>query len=103
AGGMAGLFTPDRRSDGRRCEQDVWPEGAGVHLRSDRARRDRRGCRRGGRRSCGAHQDRALRSDWDMTMESDRDLMLDGNAAAGMLQEIFGEEMTTALTTCDHC
>jgi len=38
-----------------------------------------------------------------MTMESERDLMLDGNAAAGVLQEIFGEEMTTALTTCDEC
>ena len=25
-------------------------------------------------------------------MESERDLMLDGNAAAGVLQEIFGEE-----------
>lgn len=30
-------------------------------------------------------------------------LTLDGNAAAGLLQEIFGAEMTTALGTCDGC
>jgi len=30
-------------------------------------------------------------------------LMLDGNAAAGLLQEIFGSEMTTAVGTCDGC
>jgi len=32
-----------------------------------------------------------------------RELMLDGNAAAGALQEIFGAEMTTAFTECAHC
>ena len=31
------------------------------------------------------------------------DLMLDGNAAAGVLQEIFSVEMTTAVGTCDNC
>jgi hypothetical protein len=30
-------------------------------------------------------------------------LMLDGNAAAGLLNEIFGMEMTEALGTCDNC
>jgi hypothetical protein len=30
-------------------------------------------------------------------------LMLDGNAAAGLLQEIFGSEMTTAVGTCHAC
>ena len=29
--------------------------------------------------------------------------MLDGNAVAGMLREIFGSEMTTAVGTCDGC
>ena len=28
---------------------------------------------------------------------------LDGNAAAGTLQEIFAREMTTAMETCAHC
>jgi ribosomal protein S27E len=28
---------------------------------------------------------------------------LDGNAVAGLLQEIFGEEMTTAVITCAAC
>jgi hypothetical protein len=28
---------------------------------------------------------------------------LDGNAMGGLLQEIFGVEMTTAIGTCGHC
>jgi hypothetical protein len=30
-------------------------------------------------------------------------LMLDGNAVAGLLQEVFSLEMTTALGTCSEC
>jgi hypothetical protein len=30
-------------------------------------------------------------------------LMLDGNAAAGLLQEIFGDEMTAHSARCAHC
>jgi hypothetical protein len=30
-------------------------------------------------------------------------LMLDGNAVAGLLREVFAVEMTTALGTCDTC
>ncbi|MDQ3822632.1 MAG: DUF6510 family protein [Actinomycetota bacterium] len=30
-------------------------------------------------------------------------LMLDGNAVAGLLQEVFAVEMTTAIGTCDGC
>ena len=30
-------------------------------------------------------------------------LMLDGNAVAGMLQEVFAVEMTTAIGTCGSC
>jgi hypothetical protein len=30
-------------------------------------------------------------------------LMLDGNAVAGLLQEVFAVEMTTAVTTCKSC
>ena len=29
--------------------------------------------------------------------------MLDGNAVAGLLHEVFGGEMTTANETCDNC
>jgi Family of unknown function (DUF6510) len=29
--------------------------------------------------------------------------MLDGNAIAGMLQEVFAVEVTTAIATCDGC
>jgi ribosomal protein S27AE len=28
---------------------------------------------------------------------------LDGNAIAGLLYEVFGEEMTTAVGVCAHC
>jgi Family of unknown function (DUF6510) len=31
------------------------------------------------------------------------ELMLDGNAVAGVLQEVFAVEMTTALGTCRGC
>ena len=37
-----------------------------------------------------------------MTME-DADLRLDGNAAAGLLAEVFRTEMTTAEVTCTGC
>jgi hypothetical protein len=30
-------------------------------------------------------------------------LMLDGNAVAGLLQEVFAVEMTTAIGTCGTC
>ena len=30
-------------------------------------------------------------------------LMLDGNAVAGLLQEVFAVEMTTAILTCTRC
>ena len=28
---------------------------------------------------------------------------LDGNAIAGLLQDVFGSEMTTAASVCGHC
>jgi hypothetical protein len=31
------------------------------------------------------------------------ELMLDGNAIAGLLQEVFVAEMTTAIGTCSSC
>jgi hypothetical protein len=30
-------------------------------------------------------------------------LMVDGNAVAGLLQEVFAVEMTTAMGTCGNC
>ena len=37
------------------------------------------------------------------TTDINRELMLDANAAAGLLYEIFGMEMTTALGECFSC
>ena len=37
------------------------------------------------------------------TTDINRELMLDANAAAGLLYEIFGIEMTTALGECFSC
>jgi Zn finger protein HypA/HybF involved in hydrogenase expression len=31
------------------------------------------------------------------------ELMVDGNAVAGMLQQVFAVEMTTATVTCGNC
>lgn len=38
-----------------------------------------------------------------MQTDLNRALMLDGNAAAGILAEIFAVEMTTSLAECAHC
>ena len=35
--------------------------------------------------------------------DMNRKLMLDANAAAGLLYEIFGTEMTASPTECAHC
>ena len=37
------------------------------------------------------------------TIDINRELMLDANAAAGLLYEIFGVEMTAAPTECANC
>jgi hypothetical protein len=39
----------------------------------------------------------------DTSVEQSREMMLDGNAVAGLLQEIFAGEMTAAPTECAHC
>jgi uncharacterized Zn finger protein len=38
-----------------------------------------------------------------MTEPKDEDLVLDGNAVAGTLAEIYGGEMTTMLAECASC
>lgn len=37
------------------------------------------------------------------TTDLNRELMLDANAAAGLLHEIFGAEMTASHTECANC
>ncbi len=39
----------------------------------------------------------------DEQSDINHELMLDGNAVAGMLQDIFGLEMTASPTECAHC
>lgn len=39
----------------------------------------------------------------DGRTDLNRELMLDANAAAGLLFEIFGVEMTASPTQCAHC
>ncbi len=39
----------------------------------------------------------------DEAMPMDRAMMLDGNAVAGLLMEVFGAEMTAMPTECSHC
>jgi uncharacterized Zn finger protein len=38
-----------------------------------------------------------------MTTPKEDDLVLDGNAVAGMLSEIYGDDMTTVLAECGSC
>jgi uncharacterized Zn finger protein len=38
-----------------------------------------------------------------MTAERDDDLVLDGNAVAGTLSELYGDDMTTVLAECGSC
>jgi len=38
-----------------------------------------------------------------MTTAKDDDLVLDGNAVAGTLSEIYGDDMTTVLAECGSC
>ncbi len=38
-----------------------------------------------------------------MDEDKNRDMILDGNAVAGALQEIFGNEMTATPTECANC
>ena len=37
------------------------------------------------------------------TTDLNRELMLDANATAGLLHELFGVEMTASHTECAHC
>ncbi len=39
----------------------------------------------------------------DSLTDMNRELMLDANAVAGIMQEIFGVEMTASPTECAHC
>jgi Family of unknown function (DUF6510) len=39
----------------------------------------------------------------DVQPDMNRELMLDGNAVAGMLEEIFRAEMTASPTECANC
>jgi predicted RNA-binding Zn-ribbon protein involved in translation (DUF1610 family) len=40
---------------------------------------------------------------YDAQIDMSQALMLDGNAAGGMLHEIFGLELTASPTQCAHC
>lgn len=42
-------------------------------------------------------------TDFDSTMDMNSELMLDGNAVAGLLQSIFGGEMTMSELMCVNC
>ena len=39
----------------------------------------------------------------DQSEDINRELMVDGNAVAGLLQDVFGLEMTASPAECAHC
>src|SRR6185369_9060675 len=88
-----------------RCKRSA----AGIHLRAHAAGRS---CGRepgGAGHVAVARTNRTLRPFRSLEMaadESDFDpesLTLDANAVAGMLQAIFGSDMTAAMSECGHC
>lgn len=44
-----------------------------------------------------------MRSSTDQFDDQARETMLDGNAAAGVLSDIFGADMTAETAQCTHC
>ncbi len=97
---LEGLRPQDRRGDAKGGRLLPEREASGLRVRSYSACR---GCRDGSRRArsrASMRQDRTLRTDWRITMDEHR---LDGNAAAGVLAEIFTFEITTARVACVRC
>ena len=89
----------DRRDAGR------GPRGPPASGRVSTSAARRRSSRPSPRHSCSSVTTRRRsRRNASERREDEMDaLMLDGNAVAGMLQELFAVEMTTALGTCASC
>src|SRR5215208_7492355 len=87
----------------RRCSPRSHPPPGGIanlRLRPHAAGRVGGDGARGARARRGAHKDRTLRTDGRLTVDERR---LDGNAAGGLLGEVFALEMTMVEGTCDRC
>src|SRR5262249_11547257 len=69
---------------------------------ADLLRRGGGKCARPARPRPGSHQDRALWSNGIVMVDAVM-RTLDGNAIAGLLTDVFGEEMTSATGTCASC
>src|SRR5262249_27273179 len=99
---MDQLWAADRQSHAGRGGLAAVGTAAGVRLRPDRAGGDC-GVGVGGSRSRPiSRQDRAIWIKWWNSITSDEQ-HLDGNAAGGVLGQIFAFEMTTAEVICAHC
>src|SRR6266571_8701100 len=86
-----------------RCWPRSRPDQPSSRVSSPAGRR--RSSRPWPRRSCGSDTSRERsRPNASDPPEAEMDeLMLDGNAVAGLLQEAFAVEMTTAIGTCGGC
>ncbi len=104
-----------RRVDQAMMTEVAWP-GFGrpcLRVRADELRGGGGGGPGGARLPAAAGQDREVRRDGHAVicvrsmevavMEALEDGVLDGNAIGGMLIELFGAEMTTAVGTCGSC
>src|SRR5438093_11535623 len=92
---MERLLAPDRRRDAQGGERTARVRGARLRLRTGRPRRGRRGWPRASGPPPRAHSHRTVRAERRMTMPEDGDLVLGGNAVAGALAELYGDDMTT--------
>src|SRR6266550_2561436 len=86
-----------------RCWQRSRPDQPSSRVSTPAGRR--RSSRPWPRHSCGSDTSRERsRPNASDPPEAEMDeLMLDGNAVAGLLQEVFAVEMTTAVGTCASC
>src|SRR5215470_13537329 len=89
---------PDRRGPARGRRLARHGQAAGLRLRADQLRRDRRGRAGGSRLPARTGEDRAVRGDRRPLMDA-----LDGNAIGGLLIDVFGGEMTAVSGTCGTC
>ena len=97
---LDGLRAPRRRRDARGGRPRPGRRG-----RASTSAARRRSSRPSPRRSCssGTSRRRSRPSASDRQEAEMDELMLDGNAVAGLLQEVFAVEMTTAVGTCGGC
>ena len=101
AAGMDRLRAPGGRPDARRDSLAGFEHAIGVRVRTDALRRVGRRRPRASGIPLDQRQDRAVRTDG--RLDGSDAMRVDGNAIAGILGEVFVQEMTAARIACGGC